>query len=540
MGLKEIHKDLIDKQGRRKYFRMLNPELENKPFTIKPNSIKKKQRIVFIVPNFHWIDEDVNALWDLVPWNLCQIASVIKDICDEIIIIDAYKENLSEKELTEKIVKFKPDIVGLTVLMDQYAEVTPITTRIIKKISKDIITVLGGVYAMANPERAMKDKNLDYVIIGEGEYVFKQLVGFYSGACDLPSRGICFRKNNSFELENRGHAKFIKDLDQLPKPSYHLIDFLSYYNRYQNRKTVDSPSKYPYVRIVTSRGCPEKCSFCQVPSLQGSYFRARSADHVCDEIEWLKNKYGIKSIVFDDDNLLTNPKRAKALFKTMIKRKINLPWTYDATAVFRLDTKMIDLMIESGCEYINIAIESGSERITRDIVLKPLDFKHAKAMVKYAKSKGLFVSGNFIIGFPTETWSEIRETINFCEEIDVDYAKIFIALPLRNTELYDLAEKTNSIIIDTYDADSMWSVGGVIKSDDWTADDLTILRAYEWDRINFSNPDKLKKIAKRMKISVDELNKIRKRTLNNAKKAIASRNINTSVTKAADVALLNK
>lgn len=274
--------------------------------------------------------------------------------------------------------------------------------------------------------------------------------------------------------------------------------------------------------------------------MQGSYFRARSADHVCDEIEWLKNKYGIKSIVFDDDNLLTNPKRAKALFKTMIKRKINLPWTYDATAVFRLDTKMIDLMIESGCEYINIAIESGSERITRDIVLKPLDFKHAKAMVKYAKSKGLFVSGNFIIGFPTETWSEIRETINFCEEIDVDYAKIFIALPLRNTELYDLAEKTNSIIIDTYDADSMWSVGGVIKSDDWTADDLTILRAYEWDRINFSNPDKLKKIAKRMKISVEELNKIRKRTLNNAKKAIASRNINTSVTKAADVALVNK
>ena len=199
MGLKEIHKDLIDKQGRRKYFRMLNPELENKPFTIKPNSIKKKQRIVFIVPNFHWIDEDVNALWDLVPWNLCQIASVIEDICDEIIIIDAYKENLSEKELTEKIVKFKPDIVGLTVLMDQYAEVAPITTRIIKKISKDIITVLGGVYAMANPERAMKDKNLDYVIIGEGEYVFKQLVGFYSGACDLPSRGICFRKNNSFD-----------------------------------------------------------------------------------------------------------------------------------------------------------------------------------------------------------------------------------------------------------------------------------------------------------------------------------------------------
>ena len=107
----------------------------------------------------------------------------------------------------------------------------------ISLISKDIITVLGGVYAMANPERAMKDKNLDYVVIGEGEYVFKQLLGFHSGACDLPKRGICFRKKGTNELDNRGHAEFIKNLDLLPKPAYHLIDFLSYYEKFNNRKT---------------------------------------------------------------------------------------------------------------------------------------------------------------------------------------------------------------------------------------------------------------------------------------------------------------
>jgi radical SAM superfamily enzyme YgiQ (UPF0313 family) len=121
-----------------------------------------------------------------------------------------------------------------------------------------------------------------------------------------------------------------------------------------------------------------------VPSLQGSYFRARSPDNVCDEIEWLKKEYGIKAVVFDDDNLVTNTKRAKALFKRMIDRGLTLPWTYTSTAVFRLDTEMIDLMVESGCEYINVAIESGSERVTRDIVLKPLDYDHAKKMVTYA------------------------------------------------------------------------------------------------------------------------------------------------------------
>ena len=536
MDIGKIHKELIDSQGRRKYFKLLDPKLLVSPPKIDVESIKKKKKVLFIMPNFHWIDEDVNALWDIIPWNLCQIAAIIQDLCSEVKIIDAYKDNLSKQELAKQINNYKPDIVGLTILMDQYADVAPITTKIVKDVSKNIITVLGGVYAMSNPKHAMKDNNLDYVVIGEGEYVFKQLVGFYSGVCDLPKRGICFRKNGTNELENRGHAEFIKDLDALPKPAYHLIDYLSYVNHYNNRKAVDQPAAYPYARMLTSRGCPEKCSFCQVPSLQGSYFRSRSPDHVCDEIEWLKKEYGIKSIFWDDDNLLTNTKRAKALFKRMIERDLALRWVYSCTAVFRLDSELIDLMIESGCEAINIAIESGSERVTRDIVLKPLDFEHAKKMVTYMKKKGLFVAANFIIGFPTETWEEIRKTIDFAEEINVDYAKLFIAIPLRNTEMYDLAEKTNSIIKDTYDGESLWTVGGAIKSEHWSADDLTILRAYEWDRINFSNPKKLKKIADRMRISVDELNGIRRRTLDNATKTISLRqSSNSDVMKSADV-----
>ena len=331
------------------------------------------------------------------------------------------------------------------------------------------------------------------------------------------------------------------NLDILPKPAYHLIDFLRYSNQWE-RKTVDQPSGYPYARIVTSRGCPEKCSFCQVPSLQGSYFRARTPDHVCDEIEWLKKEYGIKSIIFDDDNMFTNKRRAKALFKRMIERNLVMPWTSAATAVFRLDNEAIDLMVESGCSYINIAIEAGSERVTRDIVLKPLDYEHAKKMVAYAKKKGIFVGANFIIGFPTETWNEIRQTIKVAEELDVDYAKIFIALPLRNTELFDLAKETDSLIMDPADAKTMWTVGGVIKSEHWSADDLTILRAYEWDRINFADPEKLKKTANRMGITVDELNVIRRRTIDYAKKTIFDRKSTTpdsSVKKAADITLVS-
>ena len=539
IDIKQIHKGLIDKQGRRKYFRLLNPKLEDSPFEIDLKSIKKKQKILFVMPNFKWIDEDVNALWDLIPWNLCLLAASVEKISSDVKIIDAYKDNLSANELSKHVETYKPDLVGITVLMDQYAEAGHMTAKIVKEVSKKIITVLGGVYATANPKRAAKDKNLDYIVVGEGEYVFQQLVGYYSGACDLPDRGICFRKNGTDELDDRGHASFIKNLDILPKPAYHLIDFLSYASQHNSRKSVDQPGSYPYARIVTSRGCPEKCSFCQVPSLQGSYFRARTPDHVCDEIEWLKKKYGIKAVMFDDDNLYTNPKRSKALFKRMIERGLAMPWTSIATAVFRLDTELIDLMVKSGCSYIDIAIESGTERVTRDIVLKPLDFDHAKNMVKYAQGKGIFVAANFIIGFPTETWEEIRQTINFAEEIKVDYAKIFIAIPLKNTEMYDLAKDTNSLIKDPLESETMWTVGGVIKSKHWSADDLTILRAYEWDRINFSNQKKLLKIANRMGITTEELNIIRKRTLDNAIKTVSDRKSqDDTVKKAADIALV--
>ena len=186
----------------------------------------------------------------MIPWNLCQIAAVVEDLVEDIKIIDAHKKNLSLDQLANEMGKYKPDIVGITILMDQYAPASPMITKLAKNISNDIITVLGGVYAMSNPKRAMQDKNLDYVVIGEGEYVFKQMIGYFSGVCDLPSRGICFRKNNNGELENRGHAAFIKNLDALPKPAYHLIDFLSYYSNPETRNSIERPKNFPYVESL--------------------------------------------------------------------------------------------------------------------------------------------------------------------------------------------------------------------------------------------------------------------------------------------------
>ncbi|SVD77127.1 uncharacterized protein METZ01_LOCUS429981, partial [marine metagenome] len=143
----------------------------------------------------------------------------------------------------------------------------------------------------------------------------------------------------------------------------------------------------------------------------------------------------------------------------------------------------------------------------------------AQELVKYARSIGIFVAGNFIIGFPGETWDEILETVKFAETIEVDYAKIFIAIPLKNTVMYEMAKSQGALKKEK--SENIWSSGGMLNTDEFNSEDLTILRAYEWERINFTDPIRRKKIADRMQITLDELSVIRKRTISNARKKIA-------------------
>ncbi len=470
-------------------------------------------RLTLIVPNFEWCDWDENTRWRFIPYNLCLLAAVLYNDAD-ISIIDANESSLTSEDFTKKLSELCPDIVGITVLMDQYSKAGHHAAKLVKEFNSEIKTIMGGVYATMNPEKALHDTNIDFVVIGEGEFVLRELIKFIQYGGQFPERGVAYRKNG--EIINTGHAAFINDLDTLPLPAYNLIDFHSYTSKLPRRKSVDMPSQLPYARILTSRGCPYGCVFCQVESISGKKFRVKSPDTILDEIQWMKNEYNIQSLIFDDDNLYTDIFRANKIFKGLIERDLIMPWVSISTAVFRLNEELIELMRKSGCEYINIAIESGNKRVLNEIIKKPVNFEHAKKMVKIARKAGIFVAANFIIGFPTEKWDEIRETVSFAEKINVDYVKIFAAMPLPQTRLWDLCKKENAFKKD-YDSNNLRWSNGQIETKDFSARDLTILRAYEWDRINFSSPEKRNRIAQRMKISDEELLAIRRRTLETAR-----------------------
>jgi len=142
--------------------------------------------------------------------------------------------------------------------------------------------------------------------------------------------------------------------------------------------------------------------------------------------------------------------------------------------------------------------------------------EHAVNMVSIAKRLGIYVAANFIIGFPTETWDEIRETIQFAELLDADYVRIFSLVPLKNTELWSMCEKMKSFRdgYDHFNLNSSWNTS-LIKSPEYSSNDLTILRAFEWDRINFTTHGKRKKTAKRLGMTEVELNCMRQETRKN-------------------------
>ena len=195
----------------------------------------------------------------------------------------------------------------------------------------------------------------------------------------------------------------------------------------------------------------------------------------------------------------------------MIEKELNLDWVGIAFALFLLTDEILELMAKSGCKGINVAIESGNERVLKKIVKKPIkDLKKVPLIIDNIHKHGMYCIGNFIVGFPGETWEEIRQTMAFAETCGADYVKFFVAVPLYGTDLYNIALESGSLEHSDEFPKTDWRYSQ-IKSDEWTSKDISILRAYEWDRINFA-PHKIDKVAEIWGISKTELNKIRKKT----------------------------
>ncbi len=483
---------------------IIGTEIINKGIKVD-STISPRKKIMLVLPNHRWATTAENyTMWLIHPTQICLLAAQIEDKYD-VKIVDCIINDFSEKEFEEIVRTERPDVIGVSNFTHEYSKAGHTAVNIVKQINPSIVTLMGGVYVTSTPQLAMQNKNLDFAFRGEAEILIKDFLAYLYEGGPLPEKGLVYRKDNTVVLSPR--YDFIKDLSSLKYPAYHLVDFLKYATRY-SREATGRPRALPFARLSMTRGCPIGCTFCQVESISGAPTRYRSAEHFIGEIELLKNNYGIKCFSFDDDNMFMNKNKAKEMLRLLIQKNLDIKWQMDATAIFCMDDECIELAKQSGCQYLNFAVESGSSRVLKEIIKKPIDLERTKDMARKLRAAGIDTVANFILGSPGETWDEIRQTIKYAEELEVDYVKFFICTPLANTKMFQMAVDMGYLDKDFDFAKHDWS-GGTFDTPHWRGKDLAILRAYEWDRINFSSQARKEKIMKMMDVTEQRLDEIR-------------------------------
>jgi len=239
--------------------------------------------------------------------------------------------------------------------------------------------------------------------------------------------------------------------------------------------------------MITSRGCPGKCVFCSIHAIWGKKYRPRSVDNIIREIKQIVNAYQIEELHFEDDNLTFDKERARDLF-TAIKQEIpDLRWgAPNGIALWTLDETLIKLMAESGCRFVTLAIESGNQRVLKEVIKKPVKLERIKHIISMMKKNRIRADGMFVIGLPGETIAEIEETIDFALKLDLPDISFFIATPYPATELYDNCKEKGLLSDDYTLAGLQVHKRAFINTDEFSAEDIIRLRKEAIDRFLIS------------------------------------------------------
>ncbi|MBI4788756.1 MAG: radical SAM protein [Chloroflexi bacterium] len=303
--------------------------------------------------------------------------------------------------------------------------------------ARDATTILGGPHLTLQPDESMQRAEVDLVVRGEGEDALVEILH----ALESGNRG-AFRKilglswkDDSGKVMHNLDRPLRADLDNIPLPAYHLFKIERYTNLNPLTDGLD-PHARAYT-IVTSRGCPYKCTYCSKP-ITGDTWRPRSVENVIKEWRMLVHDFHATEIGLTDDIWNLNLARAKDLCRALIAEKLNtVPWvTIHGMKVNHTDLELFQLMKAAGCKRVGFGVENGDEEILKRVIRKAQTLDMVRAAFKNAKAAGLQTMGFFIFGMPHETEATMEKTIRFALELDPDLAHFMIAAPYPGTELW--------------------------------------------------------------------------------------------------------
>ena len=387
---------------------------------------------------------------------------------------------LDRQSIREAVTEYKPDFVGISSMFTAWHEIVAELFEIIKReISSDIVTICGGAHPTVAGEEVLDEGNVDYIVLGEGDEATPRLLNALNGDGRVEGiDGVGYKTDGRAVVERK--SRFITDLDTLGFPARHLLDMERYFltSRRHSREKVHTNS----ASLLSSRSCPARCVFCSAQRLMGPY-RMRSVESVLEEIEFLLERYAVKRVIFFDDNFNYDKARTVRLLREMAARKYPITWFSTNLTLYKLDCELLELMKASGCEEIDVSIESSSQN-TLKLMNKPLDIKIVKPLISKMKELGLKVTASFVIGIPGETREDIRNTVEYARALDLDYCAFSIATPHLGTRLHEIC-CANGYFVEGFRRRDLQFGTGVIRTDKFDPAYLEYMRKWGWEQANF-------------------------------------------------------
>lgn len=385
---------------------------------------------------------------------------------------EKYFIGLSWDKIKRRLKEINPNVVGISCAYSSQYDNAVKLAETVKEHDKNTTTILGGAHPSALPDDVLKNPCIDFVAIGESEESFVKLVdALKEGKSFNPLDGIGYKKRGDVIINKKSAYK--KNIDRLPFPARHLFPMEKYFS--YGREHAFYSKNYPSTTLITSRGCPGRCIYCSIRPIFGRFWRARSPSNIVKELEHLKKKYGIREVHFEDDNLTLDKKRVMNLCEKMTSTGLELSWTMpNGVSIKHLDEELIKKMKESGCYRAFIGIESGNQRVLKEVIKKELSLTKAEEIICLLKKYKIKVTGFFIIGLPGESKRDIGDTIRFATSHDFDDASFSIASPYPGTELYKICIDQGFVIEKDFSKRNPYHA--VISTEEFDCKEITLLR----------------------------------------------------------------
>lgn len=379
---------------------------------------------------------------------------------------------------------FAPELVCISALFTtSYYSLLEIAACCRELFPTALITAGGGVPTNMYREIFRDSQAFDGLCFAEGE---------------IPLRGLVAAADRRLYLEEspvwitsakvaRGHASyrhdFIQDLDEIPFYDYGICDIEQYGLNPAISAYGSIEDRSRSFHVMTSRGCPSRCCFCSSHTVHGRAMRYYSVERVREDFRRLRDEYGARTIIFQDDHLLGNKQRAYQIID--IVKELGLTAVFqNGLALYALDRKMLEALKGAGLNQIVLAVESGSNRVLREIMHKPLDLAIVRRVADDCRELGIYSNVNILIGLPGESRQDIDDSLAFLKTINANWFIILCATPLVGSEMLEICLEKGYLTESYLDCDYKKPI---VATADFTPDYIQE-RAYQLNlELNFVN-----------------------------------------------------